>query len=116
MLNHITMMGRLVAVPIGKMTKNNIAVASFRLACDRDIGEKKTDFFNCTAWRQTAEFIGQNFRKGQLIVVSGRLQNNEWEDKDGNKRTTAEILVDRAYFGEKKQQFVEVDDDEDVPF
>ena len=120
MLNHVDMMGRLVADPTMKMTKNNVSVASFRIACDRDIGEKKTDFFNCTAWRQTGEFIGKNFRKGQMIVISGRIQNNDWEDKDGNKRTTEEILVEHAYFCQKAEvsetKFTEIIDDEDVPF
>ena len=115
MLNNITLQGRFTAEPIGKMTKNNTPVVSFVLACERDF-QKVTDFCSCTAWRQTAEFIGNNFHKGQMAVVNGRLQNKDWEDRDGNKRTTAEIVVDRIYFCEKKQQFEELPDDEDVPF
>jgi len=118
MLNTITIQGRFTADPQIKNTQNNIAVVSFTLACDRDFGEKKTDFFSCTAWRQTAEFIGKYFRKGQMAIMDGRLQNKEWTDKDGNKRTTAEILVEHAYFCEsRKPQFEELPaNEEELPF
>ena len=107
MLNHITIMGRLTRDPELRRTGSGVAVASFCVAVDRDYapkdgGERKTDFINCVAWRQTGEFISKYFTKGRMIVVDGRLEMRDWTDKDGNKRTTAEINVDSAYFGDSK--------------
>ncbi len=108
MLNHITLMGRLVRDPELRRTGSGIAVASFRIAVDRDYqpkdgGERKADFIDCVAWRQTGEFICKYFSKGRMIVVDGRLEMRDWTDKDGNKRTTAEVNVDNAYFGDSKR-------------
>ena len=105
MLNHITVMGRICNDIELRRTGAGVAVASFTVACDRDFGQngqKETDFIDCVAWRGTGEFIERNFFKGKMIVVSGRLQNRKWEDKNGNKRTTAEIVVDNAYFADSK--------------
>ena len=109
MLNHITIMGRLVRDPELRRTGNGIAVASFRVAVDRDFapkdgGERKADFIDCVAWRQTGEFISKYFAKGRMIVVDGRLEMRDWTDKDGNKRTSAEINVANAYFGDSKRE------------
>lgn len=108
MLNDISMMGRLVANPELRHTKGEspLSVCTFRIACDRDFGkkeEKKTDFMSCTAWRSTAEFVSQHFKKGRMIVVHGRIQDREWTDKDNNKRTDKEIIVENAYFGDSKR-------------
>ena len=108
MLNHITLMGRLVRDPELRRTGSGIAVASFRIAVDRDFapkdgGERKADFIDCVAWRQTGEFISKYFTKGRMIVVDGRLEMRDWTDKDGNKRTSAEVVVDNAYFGDSKR-------------
>ena len=108
MLNHITLMGRLVNDPELRRTGTGIAVASFRIAVDRDFapkdgGERKADFINCVAWCQTGEFISKYFSKGRMIVVDGRLEMRDWTDKEGNKRTTAEVIVDNAYFGDSKR-------------
>ena len=108
MLNHITIMGRLVRDPELRRTGSGVAVASFCVAVDRDFapkdgGERKTDFINCVAWRQTGEFISKYFTKGRMIVVDGRLEMRDWTDRDGNKRTSAEINVDNAYFGDSKR-------------
>ena len=108
MLNHITIMGRLVRDPELRRTGTGIAVASFRVAVDRDFapkdgGERKADFIDCVAWRQTGEFISKYFTKGRMIVVDGRLEMRDWTDKDGNKRTSAEIVVANAYFGDSKR-------------
>ena len=108
MLNHITLMGRLVRDPELRRTGSGIAVASFRIAVDRDFapkdgGERKADFIDCVAWRQTGEFISKYFAKGRMIVVDGRLEMRDWTDKDGNKRTSAEVVVDNAYFGDSKR-------------
>ena len=108
MLNHIVIMGRLVRDPELRRTGSGVAVASFRVAVDRDFapkdgGERKADFIDCVAWRQTGEFISKYFAKGRMIVVDGRLEMRDWTDKDGNKRTSAEIVVANAYFGDSKR-------------
>ena len=108
MLNHITIMGRLTRDPELRRTGSGIAVASFTVAVDRDFGgrdggEKETDFIDCVAWRQTGEFVSKYFTKGSMIVVSGRLQIRSWNDKEGNKRRTAEVVADNVYFGESKR-------------
>ena len=108
MLNHITIMGRLVRDPELRRTGSGVAVASFAVAVDRDFGgrdggEKETDFIDCVAWRQTGEFVSKYFTKGRMIVVSGRLQIRSWTDKDGNKRRTAEVVADNCYFGDSKR-------------
>ena len=108
MLNHIVIMGRLTRDPELRDTQSQIPVASFTLAVDRDFGgrdggEKQTDFIDCVAWRQTAEFVNKYFSKGSMAVVSGRLQLRDWTDKDNNKRRSAEVVVDNIYFGESKK-------------
>ncbi len=99
--NKVIMMGRLTAAPEVKTTQSGLSVTTFSIAVDRrhTKGEEKTaDFFNVTAWRGTAEFIGKYFTKGDPIIVWGSLQNRQWEDKNGNKRITTEILADEACF------------------
>ena len=108
MLNHITIMGRLTRDPELRRTGSGLPVASFTVAVDRDFGknengEKETDFIDCVAWRQTGEFVSKYFAKGSMIVVSGRLQIRNWNDKDGNKRRSAEVVADNCYFGESKR-------------
>lgn len=105
MLNCITIMGRLTRDPELRRTGSGIAVASFTVAVDRDFaqdGKKETDFIDCVAWRQTGEFVSKYFKKGSMIVVKGRLQIRNWNDKDGNKRRTAEVVADNCYFGSTK--------------
>lgn len=107
MLNTITIMGRLTRDPELRRTSSGVAVASFTLACERDFapqGEARgTDFIDIVSWRYTAEFVEKYFSKGQMAVVTGRLQIRSWEDKEGNKRRSAEILADHVYFGEAKR-------------
>ena len=108
MLNHITIMGRLTRDPELRRTGTGVAVASFTVAVDRDFadkqsGEKETDFIDCVAWRQTGEFVSKYFSKGRMIVVDGRLQIRSWNDKDGNKRRSAEVVADNCYFGDSKR-------------
>lgn len=107
MLNHIVAMGRLTRDPELRTTMNGVSVASFTVAVDRDYSgqgqEKKTDFIDCTAWRQTAEFISKYFHKGSMIVVSGRLESNKWTDREGNNRVSWSINADNVYFGESKK-------------
>ena len=108
MLNKIFLQGRLVADPELRHTQNGVAVASFRLAVDRDFkdretGERKADFINVVAWRQTGEFVSRFLTKGRLAVVEGRLQIRPYTDRDGNKRTAAEVVADNVYFGDSKR-------------
>lgn len=108
MLNHIDIMGRLTRDPELRYTQSQTAVCSFCVACDRDFrdrdGERPTDFINVTAWRQTAEFVSRFFRKGDMIIVSGRLQMRDWTDNSGNRRTVAEVLAESVYFGGAKRE------------
>ncbi|MEY8419456.1 single-stranded DNA-binding protein [Oscillospiraceae bacterium 44-5] len=108
MLNHIVIMGRLARDPELRHTQSGVAVASFRLAVDRDFkdkntGERATDWIDVVAWRQTGEFVSRYFTKGRMAVVEGRLQMRDWTDKDGNKRTSAEVVADNVYFGDSKR-------------
>jgi len=129
MLNKIVLMGRLTADPELRYTSSQVPVATFTLAVDRDFssgGEKQTDFINCVAWRKTGEFVNQYFGRGNMAAVSGSLQMRNWTDKNGNKRVSAEVIVDTVYFAESKRtqdapaapQFTEVADDGDgtLPF
>ena len=108
MLNHIAIMGRLTRDPELRRTGSGLAVASFTVAVDRDFGknengEKETDFIDCVAWRNTAEFVSKYASKGRMVAVSGRLQIRSWTDKDGNKRRTAEVVADNVYFGDSRR-------------
>ena len=108
MLNHIVVMGRLTRDPELRKTASDVSVTSFTVAVDRDFsqqdGQKETDFLDVVAWRSTAEFAAKYFAKGRMAVISGRLQIRNWEDKEGNKRRTAEILAENIYFGDSKKE------------
>lgn len=111
MLNKIFVMGRLTHDPELRHTGSGTPVCSFSIACDRDFksqsGEKETDFFDVVAWRTTGEFVSKYFTKGRMVVVEGRLQIREWQDKEGNKRRSAEINADNVYFGDSRPAQVE---------
>lgn len=127
-LNRIIIMGRMTKDPNLRHTQSGTAVASFTLAVDRFGKDNGTDFIECVAWKNTAEFVNSYFSKGRMAVVEGRLQIREWTDKDGTKRKTAEVVTDNIYFGDSKKdgnnapadpldQFAELaDDDSDIPF
>ena len=108
MLNRIIIMGRLARDPELRHTQTGTPVASFRLAVDRDFkdkntGERATDWIDVVAWRGTGEFVSRYLAKGRLAVVEGRLQMREWTDKDGNRRTTAEVVAENVYFGDSRR-------------
>lgn len=104
MLNKAILMGRLTADPELRHTQSNIPVTSFTLAVDRTFGQdKQTDFLDIVAWRNTAEFVSKWFSKGMLVAVSGRMQTRIWEDKQGNKRKTVEVVADEVFFAEGKR-------------
>ena len=130
MLNSVIIMGRLTRDPEMRRTQNGTVVASLTLACDRDFkpknGEKETDFIDVVVWGKTAEFAANYFTKGRMAIVEGRLQVRGWQDNDGNKRKSTEVVADRMYFGDSKQEgkkqtapaddFAEIEDDGDIPF
>lgn len=101
MLNTITIQGRLTRNPELRRTGDGVAVTNFTVACERDFnegGEKVTDFIECVAWRNTAEFASKYFSKGKMAVVKGRLQIRAYTDKNGNERKAAEVVVESLYF------------------
>lgn len=107
-MNQVVLMGRLTRDPELRRTQSGTAVASFTLAVDRgfaskDGGERQTDFIDIVAWRNTAEFVSKYFVKGQMAAVTGRLQIRDWQDKEGNKRRSAEVVADNVYFTESKK-------------
>lgn len=108
MLNTVSLQGRMVRDPELRRTNSGKAVTSFTLACDRDFknqqtGEKEVDFIECVAWGGTAEMVEKYLHKGQMAVATGRLQLRDWTDKNGQKRRTAEILVNSIYFCGSKE-------------
>jgi single-strand DNA-binding protein len=108
MLNRIILMGRLTRDPELRHTGSGTAVASFSLAVERDFrdktsGQRTTDFIDVVAWRQTGEFVSKYFQKGRLAVVEGRLQMRDWQDRDGNKRRSAEVVADNVYFADSRR-------------
>lgn len=106
MLNTITIAGRLTKPPELRTTQNGVSVCAFSVAVERDYAgqgqERGTDFFDCTAWRQGGEFVSKYFHKGDMIIVTGRMQSRDWTDNNGNKRRNWEIQVDHSYFGGSK--------------
>ncbi len=107
MLNKVSIMGHLVRDPELRRTQSGIAVTTMTIAVDRDFksqdGTKQTDFFDVVAWRNTAEFASRYFFKGRVMIVDGRLQTKKWTDREGNKRTSVEIVADNIYFGDSKR-------------
>lgn len=107
MLNRVILMGRLTAEPDYRTTPSGVAMVRFSLAVDRDFksqnGERQTDFFNIIAWRSTADFVSRYFHKGQLVALQGTIQMNNYTDREGNKRTSYDIVADQVYFAEGKR-------------
>ena len=98
-LNKVILIGRLTRDPELRYTSSGLAVASFSIAVDRrfkdqQTGERKTDFFRCTAWRQKAEFVQQYIQKGRLVCVEGSIELNEFTSQDGSKRLSADVQCD----------------------
>lgn len=114
--NKIILQGRLTADPEAKSTQAGVSVCRFTIAVDRrfrgENGAKEADFIEIVAWRQTADFVAQYFRKGQEIIVCGSLQMRKWEDKQGNKRVSAEVVADEATFSGVK---VATDSESEAP-
>ena len=100
-MNKVLLMGRLTrdAEMFGQKTK----VARFTLAVDRTYGEDETDFFNCVSFGKQAEFVEKYLKKGTKILLTGRLQNNRYEDKRGKKVTSTQIITEDIEFCESKK-------------
>lgn len=132
MLNKVILQGRLTADPELKSTNNGVSVCSFTLAVDRSYqrGEKQTDFINCVAWRNTAEFISKYFAKGRMMIACGELQVRKYTAQDGQNRYAVEVVVNDVNFGGDKEKqdrqaetyaepgegFEEIVSDEELPF
>ena len=124
MLNIAVIQGRLTADPEIRTTGGGTTVMSFSIASERNYevnGERQTDFINCVAWRNTAEFINKYFSKGQMIIVEGSIETRQYEDRNGNKRTAVELVASRVHFSGKKEQpkpeeAPEPIDDAELPF
>ena len=100
-MNKIILMGRLTMEP--EMFGQKSKVARFTLAVDRSYGEDETDFFNCVSFGKQAEFVEKYLKKGTKILLTGRLQNNSYEDKQGNKVTSTQIITEEVEFCESKK-------------
>ena len=118
MLNKAILMGRLTADPELKHTPENTPVTSFTLAVNRTFGQdQQADFIDIVAWRNTAELVCKWFCKGMQMAVCGRIQTRTWEDKQGNKRKSVEVVADEAFFAEsKKDSAPRSGNDAPVPF
>jgi len=104
-LNKVILIGNLTADPEVKQTQSGLSVVSFTVAVNRRTGkdaEQKTDFISIVAWRKTAEFVGQYFKKGKPILVCGSIQTRSYTDKSGSKRIAVEVLADEVGFVESK--------------
>ncbi len=109
MLNRAILQGRLVADPELRHTQSGVAVATFRIACDRDYRSKdpnaqNADFITIVAWRQTAEFISRYFTKGSMILVDGRIQTRDFTDNNGQRRYFTEVVAENVNFASSKRE------------
>ena len=108
-LNKVVLAGRITADPELKQTASGVSVLSFTIAVNRSYvsksseqGERQADFINVVAWRSTAEFISKYFRKGSAICVTGSIQTRSWQDQQGQRRYTTEVIADEAAFVESR--------------
>ncbi len=136
-MNKFQFMGRLTRDPETRYTQNNTPVSSFSVAVNRRFteanGERKADFFNVTAFGKLAEFCSKYYKKGQQVLVEGRIQNRTWEDQTGTKRYSTDYIVENAYFADSRRDsgnegemeiptesndgdFITIDDTEELPF
>ena len=135
-MNKFQFLGRLTRDPEARVTPNtNTPVTTFSIAVNRRFadanGERKADFFNLTAYGKLAEFCAKYYRKGQQVLVEGRIQNRTWEDQTGQKRYATDYIIENAYFAYSRRdqatseevpsssmdgEFITVDDTDDLPF
>lgn len=107
-MNKVILVGRLARDPELRVTPSGVSVCSFSVACDRRFArqgeERKADFINCIAWRQTGEFVSRYFTKGMRIALEGSLQTRDWTDNEGKKRYATEVIVDNVEFAQSKSE------------
>ena len=138
-MNKVFLIGNLTRDPELTETASGVPVCHFAIAVNRNYssqdGERQTDFFNCTAWRSTAETIARYTKKGKKVAVTGSVQLRNYEDNQGAKRTTVDIIVQdveflsprdsedsfddeapRANTQKRKPTLQAMDDDSDIPF
>ena len=136
-MNKFQFMGRLTRDPETRVLPNSSTnVTTFSLAVNRRFadanGERKTDFFNVTAFGRLADFCGKYYRKGQQVLVEGRIQNRSWDDQNGQKRYATDFIVENAYFADSRRdqdmpsgevpsssmdgEFITVEDTDELPF
>lgn len=142
-MNKFQFMGRLTRDPETRVLPNSTTqVTNFSIAVNRRFadqnGERKTDFFNLTAFGKLAEFCSKYYRKGQQVLVEGRIQNRSWDDQNGQKRYATDFIVENAYFADSRREnegssfdagmdvatpsssidgeFITIDDTDDLPF
>lgn len=97
-MNNIVIKGRLTADPEMRKTMNGVPVANFTVVVDRAFNRDETDFFRCTAWRSTAEFVNQYFKKGQEILLSGEMHCDVWQDEGGEKHSSWNVQAANVEF------------------
>lgn len=114
-MNAIQISGNLVRDVELKTTVEGLSVCSFTVAVRRPNAPDKTDFINCTAWRNTAEFISRWFKKGKWIEVSGALTSRSWEDSAGSRRTSFEVTVREVSFGGGKKEESGAEPSNEIP-
>ena len=134
-MNKVILVARLAKDPELRATTSGTSVASFTVACDRRFvkqgEERKADFINCIAWRQSAEAISKYFKKGDRIALEGSIQVRDWTDNDGKRHYATEVIVEAWEFAQSKSEGTAVSqqaeptedidgfmpvDDEDLPF
>lgn len=108
-MNKVQLIGRLVDDPTLRYTKQNTPVASYTIAINTRYGEQQqTEFINISSWGKSGEFVSKYFKKGQPIAITGRLKNNNYEDKNGNKRYSLEVITeDIEFIGDKKEEKIQ---------
>lgn len=136
-MNKFQFMGRLTKDPETRYTQNNTPVSAFTIAVNRRFadqnGERKADFFNVSAFGKLAEFCSKYYKKGQQVLVEGRIQNRTWEDQTGAKRYSTDYIIENAYFADSRRdsgngvemeiptesndgEFITIDDTDELPF
>ena len=105
-MNKVILVGRLTKDPELRVTTSGVNVCSFTVACDRRFvkqgEERKADFINCIAWRQSADAISKYFTKGNRIALEGSIQVRSWQDNEGKNRYATEVVVDQWEFAQSK--------------
>ena len=119
-MNKVNLTGRLVRDPEIKFTQTNKAIARFTLAVNRKfknaVGMYEADFINCICFEKRAELLRDYFNKGDMIGISGRIQTGSYEDQNGNKRYTTDIVVDELDFLQSKNKEQKEETENKDPF